>query len=68
MSTNDASARVLEQPALSRAEVNDLLTFLGANVDVARADGKDTAAGRFAALLATAKTLTAHAQLAGVIR
>lgn len=53
---------------VTRAEVQDLLGFLAANVDVARVDGKHDKAGRFQALLKTAKALASYAELAGTVR
>lgn len=52
---------------VTRSEVQDLLGFLAANVDVARADGKHDKACRFQALLKTAKTLASLAELAGTV-
>lgn len=53
---------------LTRAETQDLLTYLAANVDVARADGRHDKAARFQGLLKTAKALVTHADLAGAVK
>lgn len=69
MSTNEAPTTPFSPPApdaqIARSDAHELLLFIGANLDVARADEAHHKIGPLETLLKTAKALVVRAEAAG---